>query len=548
MVFVSNISSVVKEANSVAGFGLDPQFAETLSELLSRCRAAGLDFRISQGLRTPQKQAEYYCKWVRRSPADIDAAARKMERDGAPWLASVLKSYRNIPRQQNWLTSQLPGSGWHQWGLAADCYCYRNGHMVENGSDPAYRFYAEQAVRLGLTAGYYFTHQDSGHVQGPSAPGATDVYTWSYIDRVMKERFSDKVSVALPSRAGVARTMPSIETVAIPQSALLAAASPMAATGPFYKDDPILAGTRLEPDFIYKLPASDSTLKRMAQTFNAIGGLVNTLGQRLGIDPVAVLGVWYVESGGRAFTPGKPVLRFENHKFFKYWGVDHEAEFDKHFEFGGHAGVPGSSSKNHKFRDRPSDQWRPVHIPGPDSQDREYEVFALGERLGGREAASLSSSFGGPQIMGFNHAVCGYSSAVALADAFGVDQRWQVLGFFDFCRSNSLIDEIQNRSWVAFGDKYNGDGAVYGPKLKAAFDTKPALLALPKIPNPVTDAVVSVATFKVVKSTRALKKPRRTKAKTKRAVRTRSGAGRSKKRTARSKSPARPKRGRRRAA
>jgi len=101
MVFVSNISSVVKEANSVAGFGLDPQFAETLSELLSRCRAAGLDFRISQGFRTPQKQAEYYCKWVRRSPADIDAAARKMERDGAPWLASVLKSYRNIPRQQN---------------------------------------------------------------------------------------------------------------------------------------------------------------------------------------------------------------------------------------------------------------------------------------------------------------------------------------------------------------------------------------------------------------------------------------------------------------
>jgi hypothetical protein len=340
MVFVSNISSVVKEANSVAGFGLDPQFAETLSELLSRCRAAGLDFRISQGLRTPQKQAEYYCKWVRRSPADIDAAARKMERDGAPWLASVLKSYRNIPRQQNWLTSQLPGSGWHQWGLAADCYCYRNGHMVENGSDPAYRFYAEQAVRLGLTAGYYFTHQDSGHVQGPSAAGATDVYTWFYIDSVMKERFSDKVRVALPSRAGVARTMSSIETVAIPQSALLAAASPMAATGPFYKDDPILAGTRLEPDFIYKLPASDSTLKRMAQTFNAIGGLVNTLGQRLGIDPVAVLAVWYVESGGRAFTPGKPVLRFENHKFFKYWGVDHEAEFDKHFQFGGHAGVP----------------------------------------------------------------------------------------------------------------------------------------------------------------------------------------------------------------
>jgi hypothetical protein len=115
-----------------------------------------------------------------------------MERDGAPWLASVLRSYRNMPRQPKWLTSALPGAGWHQWGLAADCYCYRNGKMVENGSDPAYKFYADEATKLGLTAGYYFTHQDSGHVQGPSAAGATSVYTWSYIDSVMKERFADK--------------------------------------------------------------------------------------------------------------------------------------------------------------------------------------------------------------------------------------------------------------------------------------------------------------------------------------------------------------------
>jgi hypothetical protein len=37
-----------------------------------------------------------------------------MEGDGAPWLASVLKSYRNIPRQSQWLTNALPGAGWHQ--------------------------------------------------------------------------------------------------------------------------------------------------------------------------------------------------------------------------------------------------------------------------------------------------------------------------------------------------------------------------------------------------------------------------------------------------
>ena len=111
MLFVGSISSVVREDNSVAGFGLDPEFAQTLSMLLAKCRAAGLDFRISQGLRTPQKQAEYYCRWSKRPPEKVDTAARKMERDGAPWLASVLRAYRNIPRQPRWLTSALPGSG-----------------------------------------------------------------------------------------------------------------------------------------------------------------------------------------------------------------------------------------------------------------------------------------------------------------------------------------------------------------------------------------------------------------------------------------------------
>ena len=510
MFFVSSISSVVREANSVAGFGFDPEFAQTLSTLLAKCRAAGLDFRISQGLRTPQKQAEYYCRWSQRPPAKVDTAARKMERDGAPWLASVLRAYRNIPRQPRWLTSALPGSGWHQWGLAADCYCYRNGKMVENGSDPVYRFYADEAIKLGLTAGYYFGHQDSGHVQGPSAGGAVDVYTWSYIDSVMKARFADKERVALAG--AVARTVVRIDTTALSaQLGVRGLAAATAGAGPYYKDDPILIGTRLEPDFVYSVPSGNSTLKRMAQTYNAIGGLVDTLARRLGIDPVAVLAVWYVESGGRAFTPGRPVLRFENHKFFKYWGTDHEPLFDKHFQFGGHGGIPAPSYKNHKFRDKPSDPWRPVHT---DSQDREYEVFALAERLGGREAACLSSSFGGPQIMGFNNGICGYPSASAMAEAFGADQRWQVLGFYDFCKSNNLIDEVQNKQWNAFGQKYNGDGAVYGPKLKDAFDTKQALLALPTTPNPPVERL-TIMTVGPTPRRSAAAKPKRRRAKPK---------------------------------
>ena len=69
MYIASSMSNLVREANSVAGFGLDLEFADTLSTLLAKCRAAGLDFRLSQGLRTPQKQAEYYCSWRQRTPA-----------------------------------------------------------------------------------------------------------------------------------------------------------------------------------------------------------------------------------------------------------------------------------------------------------------------------------------------------------------------------------------------------------------------------------------------------------------------------------------------
>jgi hypothetical protein len=192
MVKPAKPKSAAPASISVDGYGLDPAFAQTLVQLLQWCQNQGLDFRISQGLRTPQTQAKYYCQWENRSPADIDAAAAKMVKSGAPWLASILSEYRNIPRIKQWQTSQLPGSGWHQWGEAADCYCYRGGKMVKDGGDPCYSAYAKAAKTFGLTAGLYFSTPDAGHVQKRSAAGATNVYKWSEIDAIMKARFSEK--------------------------------------------------------------------------------------------------------------------------------------------------------------------------------------------------------------------------------------------------------------------------------------------------------------------------------------------------------------------
>lgn len=184
----SNFISVI----STNGFGLESSFANTLAELLKACHAEGYDMRISQGLRTPHRQAEYYCKSKGRTAAQIDAAVKMLRESDAPWLAGILEQYRDIPKGKKWLTNALPGAGWHQWGLAADCYCFENGNLVGDAGHPSYKFYAEKAKKLGLRAGYYFKTQDAGHVQEPAEAQATSIYKWSFIDSVMKARFDDK--------------------------------------------------------------------------------------------------------------------------------------------------------------------------------------------------------------------------------------------------------------------------------------------------------------------------------------------------------------------
>lgn len=246
----------------------------------------------------------------------------------------------------------------------------------------------------------------------------------------------------------------------------------------FYKDDARLKAVAIAPARpITRPPFAGSTLGQVARTYNRIGGLIDRLGAETGIDPLAALAVWMVESGGRAFVADNPVLRFENHVFWDRWGSGHAATFDLHFRFGGH-GSTGRRWENHQWRRAEADPWKSFH----GTQTGEYAAYRFAKTLAGRELAAQSASWGGTQVMGFNHAMIGHASACALVDAFMADERWQVLGFFDFCRAANLIGAIKARDWVAFGNGYNGTGggALYGPKLKAIMDLKPQFDALPR--------------------------------------------------------------------
>ncbi len=204
----------------------------------------------------------------------------------------------------------------------------------------------------------------------------------------------------------------------------------------------------------------------MAGMWNRIGGLLSKAGRLADLEPPAMLAVWMVECGGLPFKRGKPVLRFEPHVFFARWGAGNEALFDRHFRFGGRNGIEGAKWQGHMVRFSESDDWRRFH----GEQEAEHAVFRLAVKLAGHETASQCASFGGPQIMGFNHALVGYGTAYEMVQAFGRSERWQVLAFFDFCAGKDILESLRAQDWTAFAAVYNGPGNAgsYATKIAAA--------------------------------------------------------------------------------
>jgi hypothetical protein len=212
-----------------------------------------------------------------------------------------------------------------------------------------------------------------------------------------------------------------------------------------------------------------------ATVWNRIGGLLARAGRIADLAPAAMLAVWMVECGGFPFRRGRPVLRFEPHVFFARWGARRESLFDAHFRFGGRNGIEGAKWQGHALCENSGGQWRRFH----GEQAAEYRALALATRLGGAETACQSASFGGPQIMGFNHAIAGYGSAAEMFRAFGRSERWQVLAFFDFCAAKAILPALRGHDWMGFATVYNGPGnaEAYAVKIADAHAEAFALLS-----------------------------------------------------------------------
>lgn len=244
-----------------------------------------------------------------------------------------------------------------------------------------------------------------------------------------------------------------------------------------------LGNIAMEPpaEKLLRVNPKDPLLNRLsASIWNKYGNLMNALAEVLKIEAAVAIAVFAVESGGFAFDPKtkKMLIRFENQVFFDQWGKQNVAVYDQHFIFN-----PTQRWLGHQWRPTPHEPWRPTDKADfHGDQTREWEVFTFACRFND-EAAKKSISMGAPQIMGFNHAVCGYASAAQMFEAFASSDRNQVLGFFDFVQGPSATSKrvaaLQAQDFTAFASQYNGPGQAvkYGGLIKTTYDAFNAMKA-----------------------------------------------------------------------
>ena len=201
-----------------------------------------------------------------------------------------------------------------------------------------------------------------------------------------------------------------------------------------------------------------------ARIWNKYGGLLEPLANKIGIDPACAVAVVATESGGSGIGPdGRMIIRFENHLFWFHWGKANADAYNALFKFD-----PNTTWKGHQFRSNPGAAWQDVHT----NQTSEWAALTVAQGLNAH-AAILSISMGLVQILGSNSRAIGYTSPEAMFEAFGKDERYQLLGFFNFVKNDQRqVNALQAKDFVAFARIYNGPGQpeFYGGLIKGIYD------------------------------------------------------------------------------
>ncbi len=164
------------------------------------------------------------------------------------------------------------------------------------------------------------------------------------------------------------------------------------------------------------------------------GEAFEAAGRRYGLEPAIIQAVWQVECAGRPFRSDDTV----------------ERRYEPHH-------MPGSGIVN--WRDSLSLSTARREAMFADAYDRDPE------------AAMCATSWGGPQIMGFNARDAGFASAQAMVAAMAQEEDAHLSAFLTLIDKWGLITVLSAHDWKRFAARYNGSGQadVYGRKIEAAY-------------------------------------------------------------------------------
>ncbi len=213
--------------------------------------------------------------------------------------------------------------------------------------------------------------------------------------------------------------------------------------------DESLQNVILQPTRILNVSGT-SEQKKVAGTWNRYGGLLEKLSQEKKMDVACAVAVLCVESSGKGFEQNnnnRMIIRFENHKFWKYWGNKMPDLFRRHFQYDS-----GKVWTKHKWRKKDDLEWSSFH----GSQKKEWQVYEFAKSLDA-DSAMLSISMGAPQIMGFHFERIGYQSVEEMFNSFTKDISAHINGLFDFF-SDSMVEKLQVLDFEGFAAGYNGSG------------------------------------------------------------------------------------------
>jgi hypothetical protein len=169
--------------------------------------------------------------------------------------------------------------------------------------------------------------------------------------------------------------------------------------------------------------------------------IIAKLAAEYGVDERVAKAVIKIESGGSGFRNGRLIMRFEPHVFKARFN----ALFAEHFQMGD----PAWSGDGHRVN--VGGEWKPFH----GNQDMEYQAQLIAADIAER-AAFDAASYGAGQIMGFNHAACGYSSAKAMAHEFQQSEEAQLRAMFQYFRHSGALACLVAGDLLGFAKIYNG--------------------------------------------------------------------------------------------